>query len=309
MIPEILKPHSRRQPDANCAVARIRAAEISLSRFTAAEPAEAWKVGLPAQDAFYLIVQLRDQPPHEYGVEGRTRPTPPALRGGLQIADLRTEPRALLREPFDSLNLLIPREALDDLADDAGASRIATLEIAEPWRTRDAQIDRLTPALLGTLSGEAGPLLAGQLLLSLAAHLCEAYGGLAPRSARPGGLAPWQERRARELIAGNLAREMSLAEVAAECRLSPWHFSRAFKASTGVTPHGWLQRCRIERARSLLRDADLSLAQVSQATGFADQSHFTRVFRRAAGISPGAWRRREARCPLPDTFRDEQGSD
>lgn len=301
MIPHVLQPAATRLPRARRIAARLRGAEISLGRFTTEQTTEPLQVGLPAQDAFYMIMQLRDQPPHEFGVAGRTRMTPPAPRGGLQIVDLRGEPRGLLRKPFDSLNLLIPQQALAEIAEGVGASRISALAVPEPWQTRDAAIDRLAPALISALADETGPLLCDQLVLALATHLAESYGGLARPTARSGGLAPWQERRARELIAANLGRGLSLMAVAEECRLSPWHFSRAFKASTGLTPHGWLQQCRIERARELLRGSHHSIAAISLMTGFSDQSHLSRVFRRATGTSPNAWRRRHAGGPLLGT--------
>jgi AraC-like DNA-binding protein len=79
--------------------------------------------------------------------------------------------------------------------------------------------------------------------------------------------------------------------LAEQCGLSVNYFSRAFKECTGLPPHQWLIRRRIEVARALLSNPDISLAEVALICGFADQSHFTRVFSRVMGISPGAWRR------------------
>ena len=110
-----------------------------------------------------------------------------------------------------------------------------------------------------------------------------------PRST--GGLAPWQVARAKALIAADPGGRTSLADVARDCGLSPGYFARAFKASTGTTPHGWLQACRVDRAKDMLLAPDLSLAEVAMACGFADQSHFTRTFFRLAHATPGAWRR------------------
>ena len=73
--------------------------------------------------------------------------------------------------------------------------------------------------------------------------------------------------------------------------LSPSHFARAFRGSTGMPPHRWLLNRRIEKAKDALHNTQASLAAVATACGFADQSHFTRVFTRFVGISPGAWRR------------------
>ncbi len=107
-----------------------------------------------------------------------------------------------------------------------------------------------------------------------------------------GGLAKWQERRAKELIAARLSDKLSVAEVAEACGLSISHFTRAFRKSTGLTPYQWLTERRIERAQGLLmRDVDLSLSEIAVACGFADQSHFTRVFKAVVGTSPGAFRR------------------
>ncbi|HEX4506208.1 MAG TPA: AraC family transcriptional regulator [Alphaproteobacteria bacterium] len=105
-------------------------------------------------------------------------------------------------------------------------------------------------------------------------------------------LAPWQLKRVTEFINANLAETLQLCDLAALSGLSPSHFGRAFKGSTGLPPHRWHLVQRIERARAMLTDAEASLADVACATGFADQSHFTRVFSRTIGMSPGAWRRR-----------------
>jgi AraC-like DNA-binding protein len=115
-----------------------------------------------------------------------------------------------------------------------------------------------------------------------------------PRSCGPvsaGGLAPWQLRRAEELLRANLAGEISLARLAAVCGLSVRHFTRGFKAATGVPPHQRLLALRVEAAREQLTNSSTPLAEVAGLCGFSDQSHFTRTFVRHVGVSPGAWRR------------------
>ncbi|MDC0709358.1 helix-turn-helix transcriptional regulator [Stigmatella sp. ncwal1] len=88
---------------------------------------------------------------------------------------------------------------------------------------------------------------------------------------------------------------MRLQDLARLTGLSQSQFGRAFKVSTGMTPFRWQTQLRLTRARELLRDGSLPLAQISLATGFAEQSHFTRVFQRWVGLSPGAWRREHQR--------------
>src|SRR5262249_9541381 len=106
-----------------------------------------------------------------------------------------------------------------------------------------------------------------------------------------GGLAPWQLRRAYEFIDDNLNADPSIAEVAQQCRLSSSYFSRAFRRTSGFSPHRWLTKRRIDRAKELLCEPDLRLAEIAQGCGFVDQSHFARVFSRSEGCSPGQWRR------------------
>jgi AraC-like DNA-binding protein len=104
-------------------------------------------------------------------------------------------------------------------------------------------------------------------------------------------LAPWQQRRATELLCADLAENQPLERIAAECRLSASHFARAFKHTMGIPPHQWLTNARINMACDLMLRSALPLAQISSMCGFSDQSHFSRMFSRIEGISPGAWRR------------------
>ena len=106
-----------------------------------------------------------------------------------------------------------------------------------------------------------------------------------------GGLAPWQERRAKEILRANLVGGVPVKELARECRLSMSHFSRAFHRSVGVAPHNWLNEHRIVLSKEKLRDERLSLTDVAFECGFCDQSHLSREFKRTVGVSPGAWRR------------------
>lgn len=102
-------------------------------------------------------------------------------------------------------------------------------------------------------------------------------------------LAAWQEKRAKALIVANLNTGLSMEQLARECCLSRSHFSRAFHGSTGLSPHQWLTRQRIEHACTLLL-GQRTLAHIAQDCGFADQAHFSRVFTRLAGMPPSQWR-------------------
>ena len=97
-------------------------------------------------------------------------------------------------------------------------------------------------------------------------------------------------RRVTEYIQQNLGKDLRLAELAALVYMSPYHFARLFKCSTGVSPHRFVIRQRIARAGAFLATPELSIARISRMVGFRTPSHFTTVFRRVTGITPRGYR-------------------
>jgi AraC family transcriptional regulator len=83
-----------------------------------------------------------------------------------------------------------------------------------------------------------------------------------------------------------LAQELSLEELAAIAQISAYHFCRSFKRSTNFTPHQYVIRQRVERAKLLLKDGKLGIAEVAVACGFTHQSHLNRHFKRLTGVTP-----------------------
>ncbi|PPD15514.1 MAG: hypothetical protein CTY25_05995 [Methylobacterium sp.] len=119
---------------------------------------------------------------------------------------------------------------------------------------------------------------------------------LALRDAKPAaparsGLAPWQLRRVFTLFEDRLADDIALPELAALVGLSPSHFCRAFARSTGMPPHRWRMRRRIERAKELLANGTLSVTNVALCLGFSTPQHFAAAFRAQVGTTPSDWRR------------------
>jgi AraC family transcriptional regulator len=106
-----------------------------------------------------------------------------------------------------------------------------------------------------------------------------------------GGLAPWQERIAKQLILDHLDAGITVTRLADACALSRSHFTRKFKESTRQSPHDWLRHQRVEKAKALLLDSSLTLTAISMECGFFDQAHFCRVFVRMVGTTPLNWKR------------------
>lgn len=108
------------------------------------------------------------------------------------------------------------------------------------------------------------------------------------------GLAPWRLARVEAFVADNLTKPLRLTDLARAAGLSPMHFAAQFRATTGLPPHAYLVSRRIERAKILLSDTPLPLAEIARAVGFRSHSHFSTAFRRQSGVAPMQWRRRHA---------------
>jgi AraC family transcriptional regulator len=106
-----------------------------------------------------------------------------------------------------------------------------------------------------------------------------------------GGLAAWQQRRIAEFIEDHLADDFPLDTLASVAQLSTYHFARAFKRSFGIPPHRYHTNRRIERARALLGNPKMSVAEVALALGFSGASAFAATFRRATRQTPTDYRR------------------
>lgn len=108
------------------------------------------------------------------------------------------------------------------------------------------------------------------------------------------GLLPWQARRVRDYIDGDLASRLSIRGAAAHAKLSPGYFSRRFRQSFGLTFSRFVARRRIEHAQAMMTKTSSSLCQIALACGFTDQAHFTRTFGALTGSTPSKWRRMAA---------------
>ncbi len=122
---------------------------------------------------------------------------------------------------------------------------------------------------------------------TLMLHLLRNYSTLTQTRALPEqGLTSQQRARVEDYMRANITRNMTLTELAAAVNLSPTHFARQFKLSTGRAPHQFLVQLRVSLARDLILSGQQSLATVAQQVGFADHSHMTRQFREVLGLTP-----------------------
>ncbi|MEW6207563.1 MAG: AraC family transcriptional regulator [Acidobacteriota bacterium] len=191
---------------------------------------------------------------------------------------------------IEYLSLFLSPTLFARVAEEAGLG--GEVELMENCSASDPLIRQIGLALMRESESQqpAGRLYAESLGNVLAVHLLRHHSSRRPSELKSGGLAGHRLRRVREFIRENLSRDLGLTEIAEVADLSPFHFARAFKQTTGLTPHQYLTSARIEQAKELLAQSDMPIVEISFAAGFKNQSHFTTIFRRMTSMTPGAYR-------------------
>jgi AraC family transcriptional regulator len=220
-------------------------------------------------------------------VNGMTRP------GTVTFIPAGSTSRWDIYQPLSVLQLYLPQTTLNRVAQEAGTT--APGDLVERTADPDSITSRLLLSAADTLEGSAAldALFRHQLTDLLATRLLSAYAG-SPATFQPvmGGLSPRVLGRAIERLRSDSDADVSLAALAADAGLSRFHFCRAFKESTGLSPHAWLRQHRLEQAMSMLRNTDVSVVSVAAELGYSSQTAFAAAFRKLTGESPSDWRRR-----------------
>jgi AraC family transcriptional regulator len=219
--------------------------------------------------------------------EGTARP------GVISISPAGSTSRWDIHLPLNVVQLYLPQQTLERVASEADAAGPRNLldRTAHP----DLITSRLLMSAADVLEGSAAldALFRQQLTDLLATRLLSAHAGT-PARFQPviGGLSPAALLRSVERLRSDSDSDVSLGALAADAGLSRFHFCRAFKESTGLSPHAWLRQHRLEQAMNMLRDSEVSVVSVAAALGYASQTAFAAAFRKLTGETPSDWRRR-----------------
>jgi AraC family transcriptional regulator len=193
------------------------------------------------------------------------------------------------------VHVYVRQAIVEEVAGDLSASDTGSIELVPRLGARDPLIERLALEVRDALSDPDpnAPIYIDYLSRAIAARLIRAHStrSKARTEAKAGALTRIQLDRAIDYVEENLDKPLALLDVAHAVGLSPTHFARRFKRSTGSAPHQYLIRCRVERAKRLLAETDNAIVQIALACGFAHQEHLTRVFRRLSGETPAKFRR------------------
>ena len=216
------------------------------------------------------------------------------IRGDTFVAAPGVATRVRFDRPHDVILLAVDYAKLQALCANLALPEDGCFAALHRGPVRDPLVIGLIDCLWAEADADEPPrmLLRESALVCLAAALVAGANGKQVAPEAKGQLAPWQERRAIERLTAELAGNVSLASLAADVGLSPFHFARAFKRSTGLPPHRYQTMLRIERAKELLRDGRRSITTIALDLGYGSSQSLARAFTREVGISPLAYRRR-----------------
>src|SRR5262245_17424487 len=238
---------------------------------------------------------LFSRPPEELDLryEGVKRHVPPPA-GAISLLPAGSPALWRWRGRFDGLHVSLDPGLVERVAAEAFGLDPARLTVP-PLDGLDLPHLRAAMAAVDAelaAGSDGGRLVAESLANVLAVHLLRhALAPRRPERGRDGALPRGRLRAVVEYVEEHLGAGLSLDEMAAAARLSPYHFARQFKHATGLPPYQYVILRRVERAKEMLRvSGTLSLAEVAAHAGFSDQSQFSRHFKRLAGVTPGQFR-------------------
>lgn len=222
--------------------------------------------------------------------------------GTIEVLGAGRATQQVLLGTSEDASVLLGDEFFRRIAEEAGVEG-DSFEVIDHLEGHDATIERIILSLLVELEtdGLGGELYAQSLSIGLAVHLLRRHSSLGNGFWRRLGTEPTGRLPERTLrlisvhIDDNLHGEISLKEMAAVANVSTRHFLRLFKLSTGVSPHQFVIRRRVEKARILLAAGTLPLEMVALACGFSHQQHLSRHFKRVIGVNPGHYRTMSSR--------------
>jgi AraC family transcriptional regulator len=214
-------------------------------------------------------------------------------RGSVAVIPSGQSFSATLESPSEHLAIYLEPSLVLLAASESRARTSLPVEVVERCVPNDPVISGVGLALMAELESEglSGRLYAESLRNVLAVHLLRHYTGSVAATQRfTGGLSGKKLRQVMARIADSYETDLSLADLAGVAGMSTFHFAREFKRTTGTTPHQYLIKFRVDRAKALLTGSELPLVEVSSRSGFSHQSHFTRLFRRLTGTTPQSYR-------------------
>ncbi|MBD1868077.1 helix-turn-helix transcriptional regulator [Cyanobacteria bacterium FACHB-471] len=209
------------------------------------------------------------------------------VEGDIVITPAQVSHRSCWNAEHDFIVIAIAPDIFARAVDESAEP--SNVELLPQFATSDGLVLQIGLALKRVLENnpKGSRLYAETMANALAVHLLQNYSAQQPILREySAGLSKYQLRQVIDYINDHLDRELGLAELAAILQMSPHYFTRLFKQSTGLTPHQYVIRRRVERAKELLLKKELTIAEVAYSVGFANQSHLNRHLKHLLGVTP-----------------------
>jgi AraC-like DNA-binding protein len=276
--------HDRMEVGAHEPQGRVRVTRLfSVTR----EPSE---IDLPSRRDCHGVGIVLRRSDARISVAERTLYEGLAMPGLVQVISPSVMARCRFTTPYDMLHLSICSDLITECTPDTerGAPALDTCVF------QDHVVQRLGLSLATSedLGNRYGQVYADSIGIAIVARVLASRvrGRDGADRARVSALVKWRLKRTLDYIEANLSEPISLGQISEAAGLTRMHFAAQFRVATGLRPHEYLLRRRIERAQELLATPGASLVDVALQVGFQTQAHFTSVFRRYVGRPPHAWR-------------------
>ncbi|TPN83250.1 helix-turn-helix transcriptional regulator [Mesorhizobium sp. CU2] len=238
---------------------------------------------VPAEDGILAMAQIRDWPKRFLFEDGRPTKAQPLKAGTVTIFDLRKEWVGVRSTPVHYVCFYLPRAAMAEIAEMENVGLPDEYPNDYCAGNEDVTLSSLARTLLPSFlrPKEANGLFVDHITTAAGAHILRRYGGTGRDGKVKHSLSAAQLNRSRDQLAASLGGTVTLREMARELGMSATEFSGAFRFSTGMEPHRWLNRHRISLAGSLLEKTRLTLAEIAAACGFQSETHMVRSLSKA----------------------------
>ncbi len=245
-------------------------------------------------DDYHMLAVTAQPSRFSLWLGGKFFPHRDVIPGTIQISSPAQQARIVYAHPYDVLHLHSLNSLLMEYFEWAhGRWPASEVVLRDPLFAHDALLQELGTTLLSVAERDdsSGALFADFLNLAIVARLLGRYGDSAPSAPRKAyGLPGWRLKRAVEFIDAHLGSRVMLSDLAEAVGMSRMHFASQSRAATGLRPHEYMLRRRIEKAQLMLSTTDIPIAELALTVGFSSQAHFTTVFKRFSGLTPNRWR-------------------
>ncbi|MCH5586407.1 AraC family transcriptional regulator [Shimazuella sp. AN120528] len=265
---------------------------IEFSQWIQVKPQEAYA---PPMDKHLIVVHMTPQPvkmresADRYQYEGYVH------AGEINVLSSGEESFCAWDRDLTFLRLEIHSSFLHQIADQTNFSYHQQIELEHSFHQPDSKIFQISQWLLDEFRKGApnGTLYFDSLANLLGIHLLQNYTAKKIDTSQPDVISKQQINRILEFLHAYYQKNFTLEELSTAVHISSSHLVRLFKEATHLTPHQYLIKIRIDHAKQLLEQPELSIGEIAHEVGFFDQSHFYRYFKRIVGITPRAYRNQQ----------------